>query len=306
MEETKMKIGVIIVTYNPSEAIFKTISKLETQVDKIYIIDNNSTQKNKLYNLKLKEKTKIIFNQKNIGLAAAQNIGIKEAILEEMNWVLFLDDDSEIENNFIFEMKEAYLNSNQKEIGILAANILYKDVNKKTYYPLETKFFIKRKEFENELYLDNVIFAISSGSLVKIEAIKKIGLLCEEFFIDSIDLEYCLRMNLNGYKIRVVKKAKLYQRIGFLVEKKIMKFKIYPTNHNPKRHFTQFRNAIWVWKKYIKKYPKFIIYSILIKIYQVFRIVIFEDDKLLRVKYIFKGLHRGIFYKKSFEERIKK
>lgn len=290
-----MKISTIIVTFNPGSKIKDTIDKLNNQVEKIFIIDNNSNKKEKIIELNKYKKVEVIYNDKNIGLAAAQNIGIKKSIDEKFEWILFLDDDSEIEDNFIEKLKKGYYSYKDKDkLGILAPNILFRNLEKKIAYPVKSKVFIKRIKFNGQKYIDDVMFVISSGSLIKIDMIKKIGLFKECFFVDHIDVEYCLRVNSNNYKIRVVESSKLYQKVGNTSYKKIWKIKIYPTNHNPQRQYTKFRNAIWTWKKYFFKEFKYVTYDMLLMLNHMIRVLCFEESKTLNLKNICRGFYSGL------------
>lgn len=290
-----MRISAIIVTFNSGEKIKNVVHKLSTQVEKIFIIDNNSAKKEKVLDLKNQEKVEIICSSENIGLAAAQNIGIKKSIDENFEWILFLDDDSEVEDDFVEELKKGYYSYEEKEkLGIVAPNILFKNLEKKIAYPIKSKVFIRRVSFNGQKYIDDVMFVISSGSLMKIDMIKKMGLFEERFFIDHIDVEYCLRINSNNYKIRVVESSKLYQKVGNTSYKKIWKIKIYPTNHKSQRQYTKFRNAIWTWKKYFFKEFKYVTYDILLMINHMIRVLCFESNKNKNVRFILKGLKDGI------------
>lgn len=293
-----MKISAVIVTFNPGNKIEETVEELKKQVEKIYIIDNNSKDKSKLKGLEELKKIEIIYNEKNIGLAAAQNIGIKKSIEDEIEWILFLDDDSKIEKDFIFKLKEGYNSFEKKEkLGILSANIKYKNIDKITSYPQKTNFFIKRRNLLENNYLDNIMFVISSGSLINIKVIKQIGLFEEKFFVDHIDVEYCLRLISKGYKIRVVKEAILWQKVGNTEERSVLGIKSYPTNHNPKRQYTKFRNAIWTWKKYVFLEPKYVFYDNLLMFHHAIRVLLFEEHKKENLKNIFFGIKDGIFKK---------
>ncbi|MCP6473409.1 glycosyltransferase, partial [Klebsiella pneumoniae] len=74
-----MKSAAIIVTYNPEIKTLKSLVELlGKQVNQIIIIDNNSNNYNEL--VFLESKCHVIYNDTNLGLATAQNMGIKLAI----------------------------------------------------------------------------------------------------------------------------------------------------------------------------------------------------------------------------------
>lgn len=237
----------------------------------------------------------IIFNDKNIGLAGGQNQGLKECMKSDINWLLLLDDDSEIEENYVNELvKKLKKIENNKNIGMIGSNILYKHNNKISRYPVKSYFFIIRKKIEDIKEKDEIMCIMASGSIINMEAIKKIGEFKESFFIDHIDIEYCLRMKVNNYKIIVDKNLKLYQRVGNTVEKVFLGVKVYPTNHNSGRQYTKFKNAVLTWKKYFFKETKFVIYDMLLMLHHLLRIIIFESPKGEKLKNIAKGIKDGI------------
>ena len=65
----------------------------------------------------------MIKNDKNLGFAAANNIGIKNAITNGANYVLLLNNDIVVESSMI----ESFINASDKypKIGIYGAKIYY-------------------------------------------------------------------------------------------------------------------------------------------------------------------------------------
>ena len=59
----------------------------------------------------------------------------------------------------------------------------------------------------------------------------------DNYFIDYVDVEYCLRLNVEGYKIIQVNAARLYHNEANLEIKRIVGKTIYPYNHNPIRFY---------------------------------------------------------------------
>lgn len=79
-----MNIVSIIVTYKSDlNALNKTILTLKPQVSSIIIVNNDSQQI-----LDFTDIT-VINCEKNVGIAAAQNIGIREAFNRKADFILF-------------------------------------------------------------------------------------------------------------------------------------------------------------------------------------------------------------------------
>ncbi|MCW3184879.1 glycosyltransferase [Escherichia coli] len=105
-------MAAIIITYNPDLTILReSYTSLYKQVDKIILIDNNSTNYQELKKLfEKKEKIKIVPLSDNIGLAAAQNLGLNLAIKNNYTYAILFDQDSVLQDNginsFFFEFEK--------------------------------------------------------------------------------------------------------------------------------------------------------------------------------------------------------
>ena len=78
--------------------LFELISTISNQVNYIIIVDNNSSDQLIFKKLEF-EKTYIIFNNQNFGIAKALNQGIKKAITLDCDWVITFDQDSKPKTN---------------------------------------------------------------------------------------------------------------------------------------------------------------------------------------------------------------
>lgn len=287
-----INIDCVIVTYNPTEKFNENIENILTQVRKLYIIDNNSSYKHIIKNLEKNPKIQVIYNENNLGLGAAQNVGIKEALKNNSDWILLFDDDTEIPNKYVDIMLGEYKKLKNDNISILLPKIKHKNSKKKTIYiEYDKKLKIRTNIKENNI---NVLVGMASGSLIKSEVIRKIGLFKEDYFIEYIDYEFCLRNIKNGYLNLLVSKIQLNQRVGNTKDIKIGKVIISPSGHNPERIFYKIRNFIWLGKEYKKIFPEYIIYELFKNIWIILRSLIFEKNKKARLKYIKKGVLQGV------------
>jgi rhamnosyltransferase len=101
---------------------------------------------------------------------------------------------------------------------------------------------------------------ITSGSYIKLEYLKKMGMFEEQFFIDSLDTDLAIRLNLNGIRQIRVNSVKMYHQTGMIEvsnlkiirkEDSSFRFKnLIKTNHSNERIRFIFRNYILMMKKY--------------------------------------------------------
>ncbi len=295
------KIAAIIVTYSPKAGLTERLEAISSQVDYVCVVDNcsNPSTLKELRSFQRNNKTtcKIILCNKNHGLGKAQNIGIEKALEQNCDWVLLFDDDSHPSEDMVNQLKNAYSECDKKDnISILAPRIIEEKVNFTQKYVIKKcRFFFKRISFGKNKIIDNALATIASGSLIKADSIKKYGYFREDFFIDYIDTEFCLRLIANNQIIVAVYDAVLSHNLGDKKEHNITGGKIISSNHSPQRRFTIYRNRIWVWKEYFLKVPSYIIYDMTASTYDVFRIILFENNRLSKLKQILRGIFHGIF-----------
>lgn len=294
------RICAIVVTYNIGERYQKSFDSLKDQVDKVIIIDNGSDSStiNILRQIQnnFKDKVDIIFNEKNVGVGKAQNMGIARAIDEGYEWVLLLDHDSLLKENMIHAMKKLYQSLSREmreKTAIVAPNVMDVNVNLPSKFTTRyLKILFKRQKCSERKYID-ALTVIASGSLIKTSVLKKIGLMKEEFFIDFIDAEFSLRVITNEFKIIVVCDAILYHSLGQRKVYKIFTIHFKPTFHSPERRFYIFRNRVKVLKSYMFKVPSFAFFDFVLILYDIFNITFFENDKLNKFRMIFRGILSG-------------
>ena len=182
---------------------------------------------------------------------------------------------------------------NAKKAAVVAPNIIdesspnkqYKWLNKNKSIP----FIFSLTKSEESNFLE-VTVAITSGSLMNVKAYKEIGPLIDDLFIDYVDTEYCLRAQLKGYKILVNTRANLYHNLGNRQEVSFLNKKIYPTFHNPIRRYYIARNRIFMIRKYSLLFPHWLLFDIVAEAYNSFRIIFFENQRILKLQLHFKGL----------------
>jgi rhamnosyltransferase len=291
----------IIVTYNIGKQIIDNIETLINQVHKVYIVDNHS-EDDTLEALNLLRYSynniSIIFNKNNQGIAAAQNIGIGLAMKDGYEWILFLDHDSQPHKSMVSYMFSLYnsLSEDKKQrIAIIAPRIIDINTQKEHSFLLNSPFFFKR-QYCVAPYIENIISVINSGSLIKKEIFTKLGLFEEKLFIDYVDCTFCLNIISNHLSIIAVYNAILYHELGKRKNYNLFKISISPTFHSHLRRYYIYRNRIYTWRKYhyIRCY---LIFDILAACFDLFRIVVFENDKGKKLLYIFRGIRDSLHNK---------
>lgn len=295
MTEGLGRICAVAVTYNIGEEYLTNFNATKDQVDKIIIVDNGSDEKTRSLLKKIEsehpEKVEIIYYARNYGLAYAQNAGVKRARDQGFNWLLLLDHDSAPAPDMVDKMAATYEKYLEKDkIAIIAPCL--KDVNsgqEMKYVVPKGKYFFAREGFKGREYMSNILVAVASGSLIKTSIFEQEGYFIEDFFIDYIDVEYCLRLISKGWKILAVRDAILNHAIGKKEVHNLFGMRFITSNHSPQRRHYIYKNRCFVWKKYLLKTPSYIIYDIFAAQFDIFRILMFEKQKVEKLYNIYRG-----------------
>lgn len=259
-----MKVYAVVVWFKPREFNgHKNILSFSKFVDGLIIVDNSDTNNSHFLN-SLPQAEYLFFNE-NRGIATALNAGYEKAISEGADWVLTMDQDSSFESDHIQRLiKTAVELSSDKEVAVISPawqNISSSDS------------------------VEECNSVITSGSLVNLSAFKRISGYNEKFFIDEVDHEFCFRLKRLGYRILRVNNVRILHSIGELITIKFMFFQLSTLNHDHIRKYYMTRNRLYMRANYSEfglPYLKMIITDFL-------RVMLIEENKTLKIKYMVKG-----------------
>lgn len=295
-------LATIIITYNPDIGkVNNLIRSIVLNKDScVIVIDNNSLNVEDFSNLfTIDNVVHTVFLEDNLGIAFAQNMGIKKAIELGASHILFFDQDSKISNNFVDDLISDYKKISVESTKIAAIGPRFIDENKGFYFPalrFNKYGLIDKISVEDIKVPTEVSFLISSGTLVSVDSLKSIGFMKEEFFIDFVDTEWCFRALSMGYKIYMSEKAIMKHSIGDDTLK-IFNFNI-PV-HSGFRRYYRIRNLFFMWKMpYI---PKILVAKLMVTNF-VIQILLFllKDKKLDYIKFYFKAIRDGVKQSKDY------
>lgn len=278
-------VAAVIITYNVENNFRNRINKLKGKVHEIIVVDNGSKIETINMLKELENDITIIYLEKNKGIAYALNKGINYSIEKGYDWVLTLDHDSIVTDDMIENMLKCYGNFH-KELREKVAMLVPTHVEEKEY---ENSNIISNEEKFSKPYIE-VLTEITSGALTKADIYKNIGLYDEKLFIDLVDHDYCLSLNRKGFKVIQVSSAVLIHNLGESVKKNVLGLKMTPTNHSPLRRYYMSRNRHYIWDKYKDDFPKWVLTDKRRFITENLKIILFEDKKIEKFKYIKKGI----------------
>ncbi|OTA48785.1 glycosyltransferase [Limosilactobacillus reuteri] len=295
------KIGCLIVTFNPSlDGLIKNLNACSTQIEDILIVDNGSSNIKEIEELKKTYNIHIYKLIKNIGIAGAQNKGFKILAKKGFNWILTLDQDSEIPRLLI----SAFTSCGKmvKDTGIITP--AYIDENwskqKKKSVGIEKADFHKISEKK---------LVISSGNLVNVRAWERVNGFDEKLFIDLVDFDFNTKLRLAGYKIYQLDNIYIQHSIGSSIKRNVLgKLLFLPdisttSDHAPMRQYYIYRNSIIFYKRYAKLYKKrFLVLRTVVATRRIF----LYKDRAKKFSAAFKGIIAGQRYSPKKDKKFQK
>lgn len=282
-----MKIIAIIVLYNDNtEEAAYNIGMIAQQVDEVCLVDNSDNACPSRF-VKIENAT-YLPQYSNKGIAAAQNVGIRYAIENKADFLLFADPDTTIERGAIDHLYNTYRkmenhNYNIGGIGSVARNRITHEL-----YPLRSTFICEIEEMN----VKQVTYTMNSISLYPTGLFQKVGFMDESLFIDGVDSEFCWRATDKT-------KACFYLDNNVIVDHQLgmgtknvcgKAVSITP----PFRMYYQYRNYLWLLKRpYTPK--RWILENGVRYLIKMIYYPLFKSPRMQYVKYIAKGIYKGLF-----------
>ncbi len=188
-----MKLGVIIILYHPVEShIVKLCASLSDASVAVVLVDNSPQPMNQ----PPPEDCAYLHYPDNVGIAKAQNEGLRYLQQHDFTHALLLDQDSRLDTAMIARLSHHFgeLTARFGNIAALGPGI-YCDLSDTA---------VKASVQRPKPVADGVVEIrqiIASGMMLSLRALEDIGLKEEGLFIDGVDHEWCWRAQAKGYRI---------------------------------------------------------------------------------------------------------
>jgi rhamnosyltransferase len=229
----------VVVSYNGLQDIRQTVAALLGQVGHVHIVDNGSSADSLdvLESLELNPGVSVERLGENRGVGYALNRGVQCARQIGCTWLLTMDQDSVVDGSLIGAYRTAL--EQDPQIVCLTPRITSRG---------------RKKDAVGGV----VKYAVTSGNLVRVSLFDQIGMYDEDFFVDCIDFDFCLRLRRAGYAVHRVAGALMRHRLGQAVDLPNVIREHYAL-HSPVRRYYMSRNFMYLTERYLCEFPGFIV-----------------------------------------------
>jgi len=257
------------------------------QVSGVVVVDNNSgsAELSALKQMSSELGVHLILNNENLGIGAALNQGVRWAAEQGYTWVLMLDQDTVVAGDMVSTLAAVYEEFPEKEkLAVIGSN--YRDSN-------GGNLFIPINQGDERSWQE-VKTVITSGSLVSLAAYSALGPFREEFFMDCVDLEYCLRARSHGFRIVMTRKPLMDHALGATTMHTLPWKGTGTSNHLPVRRYYMTRNHIVLVREYLRKEPVWAISTLYSRLKSTILICLFEKNKFRKLGFTAIGIFDGL------------
>ena len=281
-------VCAVVVTFHPDIGLLARIDHIGSQVHTVVVVDNASgaSSAQLLQALSAVANVTIIRNAENLGIARALNQGVDQASAGQFVWALLLDQDTDVDPGMVTALLATAANYPQPA-ALAVVGSRFKDTAGRAHdtLPLESA---------GELW-QSVESVITSGSLLSLAAYSTIGPFRDEFFIDHVDTEYCLRARAVGFGIIETRTPLMAHTVGSPSQHHLWGKTKWTTNHSPDRRYYVARNNTVMLREYgLPNGGSWRVKSVVRCIRLCKRIAFYEDHKAQKIFAVVQGWWDGM------------
>jgi rhamnosyltransferase len=217
----RANVCAVVITYHPQlDVLRQVLASVEHQVGCTMVFDNATGGVDAAaFASLLKEAERergiiVLRSPVNVGLGAAMNRAAERARAAGFAYLLLLDQDSLLDPNMVSTLQDA-CEALAKTRPVAAVGPQFRDRRNGHVAPFNRIGFpLNRKLFGGTGQVVPCDFLISSGSLLSLDTLARIGGMDERLFIDNVDMEWCFRARHRGFELFGICDARMEHSIG--------------------------------------------------------------------------------------------
>lgn len=290
MKKESPKIFILILNWKNKEDTIKcvdSVKKINYPSFEIVLIDNGSDDGSVEAFQTLFPEIPLLCNNKNLGYAEGNNVGMRYAIKNGADFILILNNDAIVDPNILHAFVKAS-KSNPKG-GIFGAKVLNQN---NEFHHFGGVWDAKKCEFQTVLASQKykkVDYVCGCSFFIKRKVIDSIGYFESKFFLLWEESDYCFRAKRHLFDTYSVQDAVISHKIS-------ASFK----GGKPQMHYFWWRNRLFWISRNTSKKEKFLAYR---------KVLLPEIFKIYKLKYL-KSMELFLFKrflsKDKFEKKSKK
>jgi GT2 family glycosyltransferase len=225
IERDKPRVAVLVLNWNNAQdtlSCLESLEHLEVGRVQIIVVDNGSSDDSVAAIEAAFPDIVVLANGQNLGYAAGNNVGIRLALDQDMQYVCILNNDTVAESGFLSRLSEVM--SSDSSIGVVTP-VLVEDSDPDLVWAAganidNEKGIVVRNMSGNSLEALNgkqpfeVDVAPGAAMLVKSEVFREVGLFDDDYFLYYEEVDWCNRVRKRGYRIVLVPSSRVRHKVS--------------------------------------------------------------------------------------------
>ncbi len=217
------RVCVIIVTHNGRQFLSDCLSSL-ARVDypseqwSVVVVDNASGDGSVAYVRQMFPSAQVMGLRHNAGFAAANNVGLREAISRGCDFAFLLNQDTVVTPGFLREA--VAVAETDPTIAAVQSKLLLHGTSLVNSWGNEIHFLGfgfagGHRQPDQALSVREITYASGAAVLLRCAALQRVGCFMEEFYMYHEDLELGWRLWLSGYRSMLAPQSVAYHKYEF-------------------------------------------------------------------------------------------
>ena len=280
-QSMNLRIVAVATAYHPDDRLTAVVESALETCTHVVVVDNTPGAEPTVADKISDPRVKVLRSGQNVGLAAALNLGIRELPADaDADAVLFLDQDSVLPKDVVTALA-AYLDD--PTIGI-AAPTPWDAAHDSSYDTLAAL----RSDVADRTDV------ITSGMLIRRSALDRTGSFREDFFVDFVDIDFCLRLRRAGLRIVQDQRLKLPHSLGNRRVHRLGPLRIQIVHYSVWRLYWIARGASTLLRENVVRDPVWSLKAVLFLASWTWRTAAFEDSRVRHVAALARGMRDGL------------
>lgn len=278
------RTAAVVTAYHPDERLIAVVESALADCGPVVVVDNTPGDTPSLTEKLDHARVRVLRSGRNLGLAGALNAGL-EQVPRDAPAVLLLDQDSVLPAGFVAAL-HAVLDTDPR-IGIAAPTPW--DPNHDTGYAGEA---------EDGPEVADRTDVITSGMLVRRAALDAAGPFRTEFFVDFVDIDFCLKVRRAGYRIVQDQRLRLPHTLGDRRAHRLGPARILVIHHPAWRQYWILRGAAVLFRENLRREPAWSAKAVLFMLSWAWRAAAFGDGRTAQATAVVRGVLDGLLLRR--------
>lgn len=221
-------VAIVLVNWNGREdtlACLESLRHISYPNYSVTIVDNGSTDGSQDAIRSAYAGVRLIETGENLGFSGANNIAIQEALNNDVEAILLLNNDTVVAPDFLNSLVETLFST--PEIGAVNSKIYYHSqpdviwsaggmIDRRS--GIATQLHVNEQDIGQANEPVDVDYAVGCSIMVRGAVVEMAGLLDESFFLYYEEAEWCRRIRESGFRIVYVPDSKIWHKVSASIE----------------------------------------------------------------------------------------